>query len=259
MAIVLNRSVMTLKKRIVILTLITCTLAILLLIAENQTNFIRTNANEMPENDSESKKKNITYYTKYYQTKKSIYDSYKHEESETIFLGDSLTDYYEWGEALSDHQVLNRGIAGDTTTGVINRIEEITNANPDRLYLMIGINDMIAGQSIDKIETNYKYILDTLKKNSPNTTVYVQSLLPINKKLTNHNVRNKDISKLNEQIKNLALLHDYHYIDLHPEFLKYGQLNKNYTYDGLHLNGEGYKIWTRKVLTTYNTNSEPVE
>ncbi|WP_270179369.1 GDSL-type esterase/lipase family protein [Alkalihalobacillus sp. CinArs1] len=248
-----------LKKRLFILTFITCALALLLLIAENQSNFIRTNANEMPENDSESKKKNITYYTKYYQTKKSIYDSYKHEESETIFLGDSLTDYYEWGEALSDHQVLNRGIAGDTTTGVINRIDEITKANPERLYIMIGINDMIAGQSIEKIEANYKYILDLLKKQSPNTTVYVQSILPINRNLTKHNVRNKDITTLNEQIKNLTRLYDYHYLDLHPDFLKYGQLNKEYTFDGLHLNGEGYKVWTRKILSTYNTNEKAVE
>lgn len=259
MAIVVNRSVIVLKQKTWILTFITGALALFLLLAENQADFIRTNANEMPENDSESKKKNITYYTKYYQTKKSIYESYTHEKSETIFLGDSLTDYYEWGEALSDHQVLNRGIAGDTTTGVLNRIEEIIDANPERVYLMIGINDMIAGQSINKIETNYKYILDLLKNQSPNTTVYVQSVLPINKALTRHNVSNKNIMNLNERINNLALLYDYKYLDLYPAFLEFGQLNKDYTFDGLHLNGEGYKVWTREILTTYNTNNETIK
>ncbi|MGA9287224.1 MAG: GDSL-type esterase/lipase family protein, partial [Anaerobacillus sp.] len=182
-----------LKRRTWILVIVAGSLAILLALAENQTDFLRTNADEMPENDSESQKKNITYYTKYYQTKKSIYESYTHKSSETIFLGDSLTDYYEWGEALSDYEVLNRGIAGDTTTGVLNRIDEVVKAKPDRIYLLIGINDLIAGQSVNKIETNYKQILDTLKTRSPHTKVYVQSLFPVNTALTSHPLKNATI------------------------------------------------------------------
>lgn len=244
------------RKKIWILVLVAGSLAILLALAENQTDFLRTNANEMPENDSESKKKNITYYTKYYQTKKSIYDSYTHIDSETIFLGDSLTDYYEWGEALSDHEVLNRGIAGDTTTGVLNRIDEVVKAKPDRVYLLIGINDMIAGQSINKIETNYKQILDILKTRSPNTKVYIQSLFPVNTALTGHPLNNATIRDLNKRLEDLSNLYDYQYIDIYPELVEFGQLNKDFTFDGLHLNGEGYRIWTRKILSTYNTNEE---
>ncbi|MDQ0481541.1 GDSL-type esterase/lipase family protein [Guptibacillus hwajinpoensis] len=244
------------KRRMWILVLMVSSLAILLALAENQTEFLRTNANEMPENDSESKKKNITYYTKYYQTKKSIYDSYTHQDSETIFLGDSLTDYYEWGEALSDFRVLNRGIAGDTTTGVLNRLDEVIKAKPDRVYLLIGINDMIAGQSINKIETNYKQILDTLKTNSPNTEVYVQSVFPVNTALTGHRLKNPVIKELNERLKALSSLYNYQYIDIYSDLVEFEQLNKNYTFDGLHLNGEGYKVWTRKILSTYNTNDK---
>ncbi|WP_347549502.1 GDSL-type esterase/lipase family protein [Pseudalkalibacillus hwajinpoensis] len=244
------------KRKTWILVFIAGSLAILLALAENQTDFLRTNANEMPENDSESRKKNITYYTKYYQTKKSIYDSYTHKDSETIFLGDSLTDYFEWSEALSDHEVLNRGIAGDTTTGVLNRMEEVVKSNPDRVYLLIGLNDVIAGQSVNRIETNYKQILDTIKTRSPNTEVYVQSLFPVNTALTGHPINNSVIQELNERIKDLSLLYDYHYLDLYPKLVEFGQLNKDYTFDGVHLNGEGYKVWTREILSTYNTNEE---
>ncbi len=246
-----------LKRRTWILVIVAGSLAILLALAENQTDFLRTNADEMPENDSESQKKNITYYTKYYQTKKSIYESYTHKSSETIFLGDSLTDYYEWGEALSDYEVLNRGIAGDTTTGVLNRIDEVVKAKPDRIYLLIGINDLIAGQSVNKIETNYKQILDTLKTRSPHTKVYVQSLFPVNTALTSHPLKNATIKELNKRLKDLANLYNYRFIDIYPDLVEFGQLNKDFTFDGIHLNGEGYRIWTRKVLSTYNTNEKP--
>ncbi|MGA9290414.1 MAG: GDSL-type esterase/lipase family protein, partial [Anaerobacillus sp.] len=182
--------------------------------------------------------------------------SYTHKSSETIFLGDSLTDYYEWGEALSDYEVLNRGIAGDTTTGVLNRIDEVVEAKPDRIYLLIGINDMIAGQSVNKIETNYKQILDTLKTRSPHTKVYVQSLFPVNTALTSHPLKNATIKELNKRLKDLANLYNYRFIDIYPDLVEFGQLNKDFTFDGIHLNGEGYRIWTRKVLSTYNTNEK---
>lgn len=84
----------------------------------------------------------------------------------------------------------------------------------------------------------------------------MQSLFPVNTALTGHPLNNSIIKDLNKRLEDLSNLYDYQFIDIYPELVEFGQLNKDFTFDGLHLNGEGYKIWTRKVLSTYNTNAE---
>ncbi|TLS39319.1 GDSL-type esterase/lipase family protein [Pseudalkalibacillus caeni] len=205
------------------------------------------NDNNMDPYLKKKKQKNITIYTKYYQTKKNIFDSYQHRPNEIIFLGDSMTDYYEWGESFRNERIINRGISGDTTFGVLNRIDEVIQAQPKKLFIMIGINDMLAQQELDTIETNYKEIVNTIRKQSPETNVYIQSVLPVNQKLHGNYVQNDAIYLFNRRLETLASLHDIPFINLYPKFLENGQLNPDLTYDGLHLNGKGYKIWKETV------------
>jgi lysophospholipase L1-like esterase len=104
------------------------------------------------------------YNSSYYQDKKTHFDTLPKSESEIIFLGDSLSDYCEWSELFPNQRIKNRGIAGDTTNGILNRIDEVIASKPQKLFLLIGINDLERGRRIADIVKNYRLILETLKK-----------------------------------------------------------------------------------------------
>ncbi|MBO1911150.1 hypothetical protein J4G37_40970, partial [Microvirga sp. 3-52] len=153
----------------------------------------------------------------YYKTRLSIFK--ESEEKDVIFLGDSLTDFNDWAESFPELNVGNQGIADDTTSGVLYRLKETTNLKPSKLFILIGINDLINGVSRDVILKNYASILEEISKDTPNTEVYIQSLLPTNPDLTYKNIDKDDILWLNDNIKKLATDNGYTYIDLYSLFV----------------------------------------
>ncbi|MCP2730835.1 GDSL-type esterase/lipase family protein [Limnofasciculus baicalensis] len=169
-----------------------------------------------------------------------------------IFVGDSLTDQGEWGEWLGNANVKNRGISGDTTEGVIARLKEIVEAKPQKIFLMIGTNDIWnEGKSVPEITRNYKIILETIKAQTPNTQVFVQSLLPVNNQEYPIKVDNQDLMAVNRQLEELSKEFAYSYIDLYHKLAnEQNQLDPKYTLDGVHLNGVGYLTW-KTVIETY--------
>ena len=95
----------------------------------------------------------------YYQ--KKLYELKQMKQTDLLFLGDSLTDYHDWGH-FGKH--FNAGIAGDTTDGLLYRMEYILDKKPATVVLMIGINDLLQGVSLEQLKQNYLKVLDSLKK-----------------------------------------------------------------------------------------------
>jgi lysophospholipase L1-like esterase len=185
--------------------------------------------------------------TPFYRDKISHFETLGNSESVIIFLGDSLTDLCEWAEVFQNNQIKNRGICGDTTDGVLNRLDEIVGARPKKLFIMIGINDLNQGKSVSYIVNNYKLILDIFKHQIPQTKVFIQSLLPINTKFRINKINN-EIIEVNEEIQRLTKEFSFHYIDLFSAFLdNNNELDEQYTTDGLHLNGKGYLVWKEVI------------
>src|SRR5215469_9607925 len=58
-----------------------------------------------------------------------------------IFLGDSITEMGDWRKALNDSTVINRGVGGDITSGVVGRLKDITDRHPSKVFILLGIND----------------------------------------------------------------------------------------------------------------------
>lgn len=184
----------------------------------------------------------------YYQHRRSLFEELVEVKNPIIFLGDSLTDSCEWNEMLNHPQIVNRGIIGDTTDGVLDRLSPILASQPRQIFLMIGINDLARKKDFSGILVNYQQILATIQQQSPQTEVYVKSVLPINKTLFQEGPSNEMIRNLNTQLQRLSENYSYSYIDLHSQLVDENQqLDKRYTLDGLHLNGTAYLIWKAAI------------
>lgn len=159
-------------------------------------------------------------------------------------LGDSLTHAGAWGELLGGEFVRNRGIGGDTTLDVVARLDDVVALQPDKIFILIGINDLKSRFKQDEILSNYDQILKTLKTGCPSSRIYAQSVLPTHNDIFVVNYR--DVELLNEGIRGLAESHGATYIDLYPAFAIYGnQLNPKFFVDGIHLTPAGYLLWAR--------------
>ena len=170
-----------------------------------------------------------------------------------VFFGDSITFGADWERLFPESPVVNRGISGDTTSGLLNRQNEIIALRPKQIFLMIGTNDLCFGRPVDQVIENYSKILARFQAELPGTPVYVQSILPFNDQMfpSNGLRKNQNIRALNKAIKPLAQKYGYEYLDLSGAFTgKDGRLLPQYTYDGLHLNDDAYQVW-RRLIDSY--------
>jgi lysophospholipase L1-like esterase len=143
--------------------------------------------------------------------------------------------------------VRNRGISGDITFGVLERLDEVTEGKPSKVFILIGINDISRNIPDSLIICNYQEIIQRIKKESPSTKIYFHTLMPVNNEFTqfkNHYNKDEHILYVNEQLKKLGAKEKITVIDLYPHFLNADKkLDKKYTIDGLHLTAAGYKVW----------------
>lgn len=191
--------------------------------------------------------KKMSTFTSFYVHKKSLYEILRANSTYKIaMLGDSITDWGEWNELFDRNDIINRGISGDSTDGVLKRIDGI-NSSVSKVFIMIGINDLSKGKSVTYVFNNYKKIVTLLKEK--NMQPIIQSTLFVDP-VKNHRVKNSDVEQLNNQLKKYAMENDLLYIDLNIKLSKDKKLRSDYSYDGLHLNGDGYKAW-KEVLEPY--------
>ena len=184
----------------------------------------------------------------YYKDKKSLFEILPKTNRSIIFIGDSITDGCEWSELLQNPNIKNRGIGSDTTYGVLKRLDNIIQSEPEKVFLMIGINDLGRGESVSEITSNYDKILERLTKSVPNSEVFVQSVLPISKQKLNTQISNEKVRSLNKEIKQLSQKYNLNFIDLYSLMISEDdQLISDVTTDGIHLNGSGYEIWRNAI------------
>jgi len=164
-----------------------------------------------------------------------------------IFLGNSITEMGDWKKVLNDSTVINRGIGGDITYGVLKRLKDITDRNPSKIFILLGINDI--GKDIPDVVIAYNYlkIVREIHDKCPNTIIYVQSVLPINPELPHfpqHYDKPEHILSLNKLLASHAKDGNYTYVDIFHLFADAeGRLKSQYTYEGLHLKPPAYPIW----------------
>lgn len=188
----------------------------------------------------------------YYHQRLSLFESLPVERGAIVFLGNSITDGGEWAELFPKaKRVLNRGISGDVTAGILNRVGEVVRHQPKKVFLLIGINDLSHSITPEKVLGNILSIVTRIQEGSPRTKVYVQSILPVNdsfRKFAGHIGKGESVRAINAQLRDKANELRYTFIDLHTHFSDAeGQLRPEYTNDGLHLLGAGYQRWAELI------------
>lgn len=183
----------------------------------------------------------------------SLFDNLAISQDDIVFVGDSLIEANNWNELFPNQFTKNRGIIADTTEGVLNRIDGIIDGQPKKIFFMVGTNDIEFGVSSKEIVSNYKQIIQNIQKGSPETDIYVESILPINDDALLSNRTNESIKSLNSELETLTDQLQVNYIDLYTSFLdEDNKLDDKLSEDGLHLNGEGYILWKSEIEKLVN-------
>ena len=170
-----------------------------------------------------------------------------------IFLGNSITAGTDWAKLLNLPQAINRGISGDITFGVLERLQPIIDGKPAKIFILIGINDVSRNIPDSVIIGNYKKMVSRIREGSKKTQIYFNTLLPVNASVgtpRGHFGKDDHILHINEEIRKMAAK-NVTIIDLYNQFTdKDKHLRAELTKDGLHLIPEGYKVWADFLNST---------
>ncbi|WP_294532232.1 SGNH/GDSL hydrolase family protein [uncultured Bacteroides sp.] len=190
-------------------------------------------------------------YSTYYYQRASLFEVLPVDSDDILFVGNSITDGGEWCELFQNPNVKNRGISGDTTQGVYDRLDALLKGTPAQIFLLIGINNVPRGESADSIAAGIRRIVQRIRQESPATEVLVQSVLPVTPqygKFDGHTSRWQLVPEINRRVRRLAQEEKVTYIDLFSHFADAeGKMKPEYTNDGLHLKGNGYLLWKEMV------------
>lgn len=182
-----------------------------------------------------------------YAHQKNLFEVLPKDSATIVFLGNSLTAYCEWSELLNRPDIRNRGIPGDYSSGVLERLPAVLAMQPRQIFLMIGVNDLLF-RNPSAILNYYAQIVEQIEQESSQTELFLQSVLPVNNQVRQTRIQNATIQQLNQGIKELAQKHRLTFIDLYPLLLdKNGNLDAKYTEDGIHINGDAYLVWKKAI------------
>lgn len=176
-----------------------------------------------------------------------------------ILAGDSLSLWFPPDLLPTNHTWLNQGISGETSAGLRDRLNLFRQTQPQVIFVMIGINDLIRGIPSDTVLRHQQSIIRDLQHQHPQAKIVVQSVLPHSGEQATWEgrehllrIRNTEIRELNRALAATCAEAGVYYLDLHPLFVdREGNLRLDLTTDGLHLNGNGYLVW-RSALYTFS-------
>lgn len=167
-----------------------------------------------------------------------------------VMLGNSLTENgKDWASRIeTTKKLVNRGIIGDNTVGMTDRLYQITPYQPKAIFLMAGINDMVGNTTAEQVANRVIGLIETISLQAPRTKLFVESILPIDESSGRWKTlagRTDDIPFANMLIKAYCETHGITFVDIFHRMVRghSNQLRPELSGDGLHLTEQGYRVW----------------
>ncbi|MFS1464086.1 lysophospholipase [Vibrio lentus] len=174
-------------------------------------------------------------------------DNHRHfsPNADLVMFGDSITEWAPWADIFRDVSMVNRGLAGDTTTGMLRRIDTTLNVKPKLVCFMAGINDLAQGYDVEHIYQNYIDMLEVWQEND--IRILVQSTLYVGSKLQG---LNPSVELLNSKISEYCSQQGTAFLDVNSVLSPNKLLSNEYSCDDLHLNAKAYQAWAEVLQPT---------
>ena len=166
-----------------------------------------------------------------------------------VFIGDSLTEFFDWQGRFPAYKVFNLGVAGETVEGLVGRMDRIrhlignADQDPDVIFVMTGINN-VAMEDYEIIGA-YRQVITAVTAAFSKSRLVIQSILPVRLPWIDSAI----IRQLNESLKQIADDFKAEYLDLYTIFINpWSRAKKEYLLDdGVHISDEGYEAWSSAV------------
>jgi lysophospholipase L1-like esterase len=173
-----------------------------------------------------------------------------------LFVGDSITDWWRqenrglpvWNEYFAPLEAANFGIAGDTTQGVLWRMQngELDGFQAKLVVLMLGTNN-INRNANDDIAAGDRAIIQEFLTRQPEAKVLLLGIFP--RGAAADNPFRASIAEINKRLAAMADNSRVFYMDIGRQFLAPdGTLPADVMPDGLHPNEKGYRIWAEAII-----------
>lgn len=208
------------------------------------------------------KKMSTKLSTKYDLVKKTKMENFKFlnenfsKKNQTVLVGDSITEIFNSADLFENYIqetgvfVYNRGISGDTSDRMLERMEtNVINIKPRNLVILIGTNDKGKIKLEDTVK-NIKASVQLVQEKSPETHIVLEAIYPVNPTTKMVGARNnKEIMEINKSLEAVAKEKNIIFLDLTNALSdKKGVLKWSYCYDGLHLNAQGFAVVAEHII-----------
>lgn len=158
--------------------------------------------------------------------------------SKSVFLGDAVVNGIEYYGFLGPDKIVSA--TNMTTDKATDYLADIVTYGPDKIFIMLGINDLNYGtRGVDTIVSNYAKLISDIKAKLPNAKIYIVSVLPITKDYESKStvyIRKSNLDDLNNKLKGIVTTSGVDFIDIAAPFTDgTGYLNTNVTSNGLNI------------------------
>ncbi len=177
-----------------------------------------------------------------------------------VFIGDDAIANGPWDELFPEARIARRGLSGETSHGVVQRIGEILPQKPSAIFIMVGFNDILRDVHPNTIGSNFRRMFDAIDQQSPSTRVYVMSILPYAGAIRpSEALRRQLIIDTNSKLADISAERGATYIDLYSAFAnEKDQLKPDLAASWRLLGAEGYQRWHDMIDEHVQKNIVPV-
>ncbi len=168
--------------------------------------------------------------------------------SDTVIFGDSRAEAFSEYEVMDSRHVVTT--IGHSVKWFLEDLDTyksaLTSADPSSLVLVFGLNDVDKGMDVEEYIDEVIDVITQFQELLPDTTIYLNSIIPCNQHAIDKQPYYADIPAWNETVKAYCEEHDIPYIDITDTVEEHPDLYEN---DGIHMQKDFLDYWAMDIAT----------